>query len=315
MTDAIRTAIQDASAYLTEHPGEARYTDSLATARIESGLRIRVTGPQAEELVTDMPGAVGGSGSAPSPGWFLRAAVAACVTSLAAMRAAQLGIDGFGCEVDVDSESDDRGILGLDANVPAGPLSTRIVLRVTAGRHRPGPPARRGRMGGRALSGLRCGPACSAAERRGRSRVSSPVTVRDATPGDAVAIGRRGAGVVARHLPRHLRARVHRGLPGRATTARLRWLLPRRRRPRRTGPPSSSPSATARSSATSISARAREGRSCFASTPIRRTTAPAWEARCWPSCIGASRAASRRTCSTFTRATSAAARSTTATDS
>ena len=112
MTDAIRTAIQGASAYLTEHPGEARYTDSLATARIESGLRIRVTGPEAEELVTDMPAAVGGGASAPSPGWFLRAALAACVTSLAAMRAAQLGIDGFGCEVDVDSESDDRGILG-----------------------------------------------------------------------------------------------------------------------------------------------------------------------------------------------------------
>jgi hypothetical protein len=31
MTDAIRTAIQGASAYLTDHPDEARYTDSLAT--------------------------------------------------------------------------------------------------------------------------------------------------------------------------------------------------------------------------------------------------------------------------------------------
>ena len=132
MTDAIRTAIEGASAYLTEHPEEARYTDSLATARIESGLRVRVTGSGAEELVTDMPGAVGGGGSAPSPGWFLRAAVAACVTSLAGMRAAQLGIAEFSCEVDVDSESDDRGILGLDADVPAGPLSTRIAFRITA---------------------------------------------------------------------------------------------------------------------------------------------------------------------------------------
>jgi uncharacterized OsmC-like protein len=132
VTDAIRTAIEGASAYLTEHPDEARYTDSLATARIETGLRIRVGGPAAEELFTDMPGAVGGGGSAPSPGWYLRAALAACVTSLAAMRAAQLGIDGFGCEVDVDSESDDRGILGLDGDVPAGPLSTRIRFRLTA---------------------------------------------------------------------------------------------------------------------------------------------------------------------------------------
>jgi uncharacterized OsmC-like protein len=79
-----------------------------------------------------MPGAVGGAGSAASPGWFLRAALAACVTSLAVMRAAQLGIEGLECEVHVDSESDDRGILGLDDGVPAGPLSTRIVLRLTA---------------------------------------------------------------------------------------------------------------------------------------------------------------------------------------
>ena len=132
MTDAIRTALAGAGAYLTEHPDEARYTDSLATARVESGLRVVVDGPDGERLVTDMPGAVGGGGSAPSPGWFLRAAVAACAASLATMRAAQLGLNGFSCEVDVDSESDDRGILGLDASTPAGPLSMRIGFRMVA---------------------------------------------------------------------------------------------------------------------------------------------------------------------------------------
>ncbi|CAN5489692.1 hypothetical protein BH23CHL10_BH23CHL10_11140 [soil metagenome] len=132
MTDPIRTAIEGASAYLTEHPDEARYTDSLATARVVDGLHVRVDGPNDERLETDMPGAVGGAGSAPSPGWFLRAAVAACVTSLATMRAAQLGMTGFTCEVEVDSESDDRGILGLDSSVPGGPLSMRIGFRMSA---------------------------------------------------------------------------------------------------------------------------------------------------------------------------------------
>jgi uncharacterized OsmC-like protein len=132
MTDAIRTAIEGASAYLTEHPDEARYTDSLATARVTSGLRIRVDGPNGEVLETDMPAAVGGAASAASPGWYLRASIAACVASLATMRAAQLGLEGFECEVDVDSESDDRGILGLDASVPAGPMSMRIRLRLRA---------------------------------------------------------------------------------------------------------------------------------------------------------------------------------------
>jgi uncharacterized OsmC-like protein len=132
MTDAIRTAIEGASAYLTEHPDEARYTDSLATATLGEGLQVRVEGPNGERLETDMPSAVGGAASAPSPGWFLRASVAACVASLARMRAAQLGLEGFGGSVEVDSESDDRGILGLDAAVPAGPLSMRIRFRVTA---------------------------------------------------------------------------------------------------------------------------------------------------------------------------------------
>ncbi len=132
MNDAIRAAIEGASAYLTENPDEARYTDSLATAHIEAGLRIHVGGPNGEVLVTDMPTAVGGGSSAPSPGWYLRAAVAACVTSLAVMRAAQLGIESFTCEVEVDSESDDRGILGLDPSVPAGPLSMRIGYRMSA---------------------------------------------------------------------------------------------------------------------------------------------------------------------------------------
>jgi uncharacterized OsmC-like protein len=132
MTDAIRAAIDAAGAYLGDHPDEARYTDSSATARVEEGLRVRVVGPSGETLTTDMPAAVGGGAAAPSPGWFLRAAVAACVTSLALMRAAQLGIEGFSCEVEVDSESDDRGILGLDSSVPAGPLSMRIGFRMTA---------------------------------------------------------------------------------------------------------------------------------------------------------------------------------------
>ena len=132
MTAEIRTAIDAASAHLADHPDEARYTDSVARARVASGLRVRVDGAAGELLETDMPAAVGGAASAPSPGWFLRAAVAACVASLATMRAAQLGKTGFSCEVEVDSESDDRGILGLDPSVPGGPLSMRVHLRMAA---------------------------------------------------------------------------------------------------------------------------------------------------------------------------------------
>jgi hypothetical protein len=69
--------------------------------------------------------AVAGGGSAPSPAWLFRAGYASCVPTLISLRAAVEGVELTGLEVTVDSESDDRGILGIDPSVPAGPLSVR----------------------------------------------------------------------------------------------------------------------------------------------------------------------------------------------
>jgi uncharacterized OsmC-like protein len=129
----IAAAISGAREYLTANPAEARYRDSEATATIEDGLRVRVTGPDGAELVTDMVQGVGGGGTAPGPGWMLRAAYASCVATLIAMRAAEDGFSVERLEVTVDSESDDRGILGIDASVPAGPLSVRVAVTASAG--------------------------------------------------------------------------------------------------------------------------------------------------------------------------------------
>jgi uncharacterized OsmC-like protein len=129
---SIGEAVAAASAYLTGHPDEARYRDTAAVARLESGLAVTVTGADGATIRTDMPGGIGGTASAPSPGWFLRAAEASCVTSLVAIRAATLGIEIGSVQVEVDSESDDRGILGLSDEIPAGPLSTRVVVTIAA---------------------------------------------------------------------------------------------------------------------------------------------------------------------------------------
>jgi uncharacterized OsmC-like protein len=79
-----------------------------------------------------MPRGIGGTATAPTPGWILRAAAAACVASLIAIRAAATQVGIRSIDVEVDSESDDRGILGLDPAVPAGALSTRIVVSLDA---------------------------------------------------------------------------------------------------------------------------------------------------------------------------------------
>jgi uncharacterized OsmC-like protein len=120
--------------YLGEHPEEGRYTDSTATAVLEGPLRVRIEGPDGYSTVTDMPSSVGGGDSAPSPGWVFRAALASCEATLIAMRAAQAGVDLSRLEVRVDSESDDRGILGMSDDVPAGPLTVRVRVSLTATR-------------------------------------------------------------------------------------------------------------------------------------------------------------------------------------
>src|SRR2546423_14056841 len=79
-----------------------------------------------------MPAAVGGTGSAPSPGWLFRAALASCDATLIAMRAAAEGIELTRLKVAVDSESDDRGILGIDDAVAAGPLRMRVRVQLAA---------------------------------------------------------------------------------------------------------------------------------------------------------------------------------------
>jgi len=128
----IKDAVTGAVEYLSANPAEARYRDGSARAVLRSGLVVDVSGPGGESVTTDMVSSVGGTGSAPSPGWLLRAAAASCVATLVTMRAATLDVPIENLEVTVDSESDDRGILGIDPAVPAGPLSLRVAVSVHA---------------------------------------------------------------------------------------------------------------------------------------------------------------------------------------
>jgi uncharacterized OsmC-like protein len=131
-SDRIRAAIEAATGNYAAHPEQARSTDSEARASLVHGLVIEVVGTAGERLTTDMVPSAGGTGTAPSPGWLLRAAEASCVTTLIAMRAAVLGITLNTVEVTVDSESDDRGMFGIDNAVPPGPLTGRVRVRLVA---------------------------------------------------------------------------------------------------------------------------------------------------------------------------------------
>jgi len=126
----LREALERLSAKISAEPAKARARNAPATARLTEGLQCEVTGPHNERIVTDMPPAMGGTASGPNPGWLLRGALASCTATVIAMRAAKLGVVLNALEVTVESESDNRGILGLDESVSAGLGAVRMKVRI-----------------------------------------------------------------------------------------------------------------------------------------------------------------------------------------
>ena len=132
MATSIHDAIEKLSKLFAEQPDKARSTNPPATAVLEGGLKFQLTDPHGEGLSTDMPPALGGGGSAPNPGWLLRASLASCNATVIAMRAAQVGVTLTSLEVSVSSESDGRGLLGTDDSVSAGLFGLRTRVKIGA---------------------------------------------------------------------------------------------------------------------------------------------------------------------------------------
>lgn len=128
----IREAIESLSSAITADPAKARAKNAPATARLVDGLQCELRGPRDERVVTDMPPAMGGAASGPNPGWLLRGALASCTATVIAMRAAKLGMTLSNLEVTVETDSDLRGLLGLDENVSAGHAAMRMKVKIGA---------------------------------------------------------------------------------------------------------------------------------------------------------------------------------------
>ena len=131
-TENIRSSIEGTISYLKANPEKAFKKVTAATAVLERGLKVRTMGPEDEVIISDMPPTVGGEGSAPTPGWYMQAALATCNATGIAMRAAREGIELTTLEVLIDTESDTRGIFGFDDSIQAGPLNMRTRVRMGA---------------------------------------------------------------------------------------------------------------------------------------------------------------------------------------
>ena len=132
MSASIREALEGLKRQIGEEPERACIRTGPTTARIVAGLRCEVRGPAGESLHTDMGRGMGGEASAPAPGWLMRASLASCTATCIAMRAATLGVELSMLEVTVESEADQRGMLGLDERIPPGPSAFRARVRISA---------------------------------------------------------------------------------------------------------------------------------------------------------------------------------------
>ena len=131
-TENIRKSIEETISYLKTNSEKALNMATAATAILERGLKVHTKGSEGQVIVSDMPSTVGGRGAAPTPGWYMQAALAACNATGIAMKAARDGIELTTLEVSIETESDTRGIFGIDESIQAGPLNMRTRVRIGA---------------------------------------------------------------------------------------------------------------------------------------------------------------------------------------
>ncbi len=143
--DAIRSA-QERAISIFQRKQSAALSSAKVSGRLDEGLRCTVSSDELDVRM-DMPKALGGDGSAPSPGFFVRAGLIGCVAIGIKMTAAREGIPLESVDVDVEMDFDDGAMFGLGDNT-AAPLETRLTITLKS----PAPRAAVEEMARRALA-------------------------------------------------------------------------------------------------------------------------------------------------------------------
>ena len=125
--EKIRTAVERVVDVFRKKPSAAMDT-IRAAGRIKQGLICNVR--QGDyKAVMDMATGIGGDGSAPTPGFFIRAGLVGCIAIGIKLTAAREGLDIGAIDVGVEMDFDDGAMLGVGDN-SAAPLETRVTITV-----------------------------------------------------------------------------------------------------------------------------------------------------------------------------------------
>ena len=129
MTDnaTIRSAFERNARIVTTHPTVAQKT-YVTRVHIRDGLTCDIEeGPWT--LTADLSATAGGNAAGPTPGTLARAALGSCLAMSYVMWAAQLNVPLHQVAVEVQADTDLRGMYGVDG-VPSGYRAVRYVVSV-----------------------------------------------------------------------------------------------------------------------------------------------------------------------------------------
>ena len=125
----ISEAIRRSKKALTLKPALGRAT-CVSKVRIKNGLSCDIQEGE-WKFSADMPAMLGGSGSAPTPGVYGRAALGSCLAIGYMMKAAEMGIAINNLEVEIEADADDGALLGTaDKSIPPGYLEIRYSVTI-----------------------------------------------------------------------------------------------------------------------------------------------------------------------------------------
>ncbi len=85
-----------------------------------SGPGMKIYSSEADwQAVVDLPPTIGGEDSAPTPGFYLRAAIGTCVGTTLKVEAAAMDIDLDDFSISIEADYDARGEMGIDNSLTA----------------------------------------------------------------------------------------------------------------------------------------------------------------------------------------------------
>jgi uncharacterized OsmC-like protein len=126
--EQIKTAFERNVKAVTLRPSVGQGT-AVTKARIRDGLTCEIEDGR-WKLTGDEDKSWAGNAEGPDPGVFGRAALASCLAIGYAMWAAKLGVPIAKLEVEVQTDYDARGLLGIDPSLPPGWTAVRYVVAV-----------------------------------------------------------------------------------------------------------------------------------------------------------------------------------------